>query len=175
MRGGCRTWLKVSTVYAQGEHLPFELCLVDYILVLPTNTAHRGGGGRDQRRGGGSGGGAGPIARRIEYIEDGGRGRGAPPPPAPATTLPSNVKLVEGEFSVNREKTVPCLVRMFPTAHRHREDTVYYNGLPKAEVQVYTWLDCTLRELADLLKQVPVKLCLACACLYEFSTHGQNI
>jgi len=54
---------------------------------------------------------------------------------------------------VDREKVCPLLLRVFPTEGRHRRDEAYTSGrLPSGELQVYTWKDATLRELADLVK-----------------------
>lgn len=71
--------------------------------------------------------------------------------------LASGVQVVAGPEpeQVNRTTTCPFLVRVFPTTLRHREDVTYKSSrdLPKTEIQINTWLDCTLRELVDLLRQ----------------------
>ncbi|CAH8568525.1 unnamed protein product [Heterobilharzia americana] len=57
--------------------------------------------------------------------------------------------------SVNREKTCPLLLRMFCSTKKHNNVMEYSRGkTPLNELQVYTWLDATLRELASLVKQV---------------------
>ncbi|CAH8860502.1 unnamed protein product [Trichobilharzia szidati] len=57
--------------------------------------------------------------------------------------------------SVNREKTCPLLLRMFCSTKKHNNVLEYSRGrTPLNELQVYTWLDATLRELASLVKQV---------------------
>eukprot|EP00884_Botryococcus_braunii_P014369 jgi/Botrbrau1/22933/Bobra.0030s0010.2 len=72
-----------------------------------------------------------------------------PPPPPPARLLPV---LPE----IDREKTCPLLLRMFPkfNGHHHLEEYQRRGQEPKSEVQVYTWMDATLRELTDLVKEV---------------------
>lgn len=66
--------------------------------------------------------------------------------------LHSGVQVVTQEYTVDRERTVPFLLRLFPTTHRHRDEAEYGRELPKTELQVHTWMDCTLRELVDLLR-----------------------
>ncbi|KAF8571130.1 hypothetical protein P879_01641 [Paragonimus westermani] len=57
--------------------------------------------------------------------------------------------------SINREKTCPLLLRMFYSSVKHNSVMEYSRGrTPNNELQVYTWLDATLRELASLVKQV---------------------
>ncbi|KER26131.1 Sin3 associated polypeptide p18 [Opisthorchis viverrini] len=57
--------------------------------------------------------------------------------------------------AVNREKTCPLLLRMFYSSVKHNNALEYSRGrTPNNELQVYTWLDATLRELASLVKQV---------------------
>ncbi len=41
-------------------------------------------------------------------------------------------------------------------AHHKLEEYHVRNQEPKSEVQIYTWSDATLRELTDLLKEVPM-------------------
>merc|ERR1712039_831847 len=56
--------------------------------------------------------------------------------------------------SVDRRKTVPFLIRLFPNAGPHRREEEYLlKNLPKTELQIYTWMDATLRELTELIKQ----------------------
>ncbi|CAL8069105.1 unnamed protein product [Calicophoron daubneyi] len=63
--------------------------------------------------------------------------------------------LASDDGSVNREKTCPLLLRMFYSSLRHNNAMEYSRGrTPNNELQVYTWLDATLRELASLVKQV---------------------
>ncbi|CAJ0758928.1 20386_t:CDS:2, partial [Entrophospora sp. SA101] len=52
--------------------------------------------------------------------------------------------------------TVPFLLRMFcrPSYH-HRPDDYTPERLPiDDEVQIYTWKDATLKEIANLIKEV---------------------
>merc|ERR1712139_490383 len=57
-------------------------------------------------------------------------------------------------FSVDRHKTVPFLIRIFPNAGPHRrEDEYFTKNLPKNELRIHTWMDATLRELTELIKQ----------------------
>ncbi|TNN05899.1 Histone deacetylase complex subunit SAP18 [Schistosoma japonicum] len=59
------------------------------------------------------------------------------------------------DSSVNREKTCPLLLRMFCSTKKHNNVLEYSRGrTPMNELQVYTWFDATLRELASLVKQV---------------------
>ncbi|KAK9827892.1 hypothetical protein WJX74_008041 [Apatococcus lobatus] len=57
---------------------------------------------------------------------------------------------------IDREKTCPLLLRVFPAINgHHRLDDYQTRGQePAGEVQVYTWPDATLRELTDLVKEV---------------------
>ncbi|KAL8490435.1 hypothetical protein ACS0TY_026077 [Phlomoides rotata] len=75
-------------------------------------------------------------------------GRGPPPPPAsrPAPRLEP----------IDREKTCPLLLRVFTKVggHHSDDDFAVRGKEPKDEVQIYTWLDATLRELTDLVKEV---------------------
>ncbi|CAH8611174.1 unnamed protein product [Schistosoma rodhaini] len=62
---------------------------------------------------------------------------------------------VSDDSSVNREKTCPLLLRMFCSTKKHNNVLEYSRGrTPINELQVYTWFDATLRELASLVKQV---------------------
>ncbi|VEL31802.1 unnamed protein product, partial [Protopolystoma xenopodis] len=56
---------------------------------------------------------------------------------------------------VNREKTCPLLLRVFCGSLKHNSLSDYSRGkAPGNELQIYTWLDATLRELSNLVKQV---------------------
>lgn len=49
----------------------------------------------------------------------------------------------------------PLLLRIFCSSGRHNSSSDYDRGsTPGNELQVYTWLDCTLRELSSLIKDV---------------------
>ncbi|GAA0150525.1 hypothetical protein Leryth_015514 [Lithospermum erythrorhizon] len=74
-------------------------------------------------------------------------GRGLPPPPFRNAPRPQ---------PVDREKTCPLLLRVFTKAggHHTSADFKERGKEPKDEVQIYTWMDATLRELTDLVKEV---------------------
>ncbi|KAL3517058.1 hypothetical protein ACH5RR_023960 [Cinchona calisaya] len=75
--------------------------------------------------------------------------RGPPPPPPASRSGP--------RFQpVDREKTCPLLLRVFTKVggHHNEEDFAVRGKEPKDEVQIYTWMDATLRELTDLVKEV---------------------
>ncbi|KAI5647323.1 hypothetical protein M9H77_33328 [Catharanthus roseus] len=76
-------------------------------------------------------------------------GRGPPPPPPLAKAIPRYQP-------VDREKTCPLLLRVFTKIGSHHTDGDFAvrGKEPKEEVQIYTWLDATLRELTDLVKEV---------------------
>mmetsp|Transcript_6379 Transcript_6379/g.14166 ORF Transcript_6379/g.14166 Transcript_6379/m.14166 type:complete len:192 (-) Transcript_6379:895-1470(-) len=77
--------------------------------------------------------------------------RGEPHPAGPShpPQLPA--------FVVDREKSCPLLIRVFvkPGGH-HRLDAFAVRGKEpsEAEIQIYTWMDASLRELSDLIKEV---------------------
>ncbi|KAL4233378.1 Histone deacetylase complex subunit sap18 [Mactra antiquata] len=59
------------------------------------------------------------------------------------------------EKPVDREKTCPLLLRVFYSTGRHSQLLEYSRGnVPSNELQIYTWLDATLRELTSLVKEV---------------------
>ncbi|KAL4427142.1 hypothetical protein ABPG77_001146 [Micractinium sp. CCAP 211/92] len=68
----------------------------------------------------------------------------------------SGVVAVQKEPAIDREKVCPLLLRVFPRlgAHHQLEDFARRRDEPKDEVQIYTWMDATLRELSDLVKEV---------------------
>ncbi|KAL2511371.1 Histone deacetylase complex subunit SAP18 [Abeliophyllum distichum] len=74
--------------------------------------------------------------------------RGPPPPPA--------AKPAPRFEPVDREKTCPLLLRVFTKVGGHHTDGEFAvrGKEPKDEVQIYTWMDATLRELTDLVKEV---------------------
>ncbi|VDM56247.1 unnamed protein product [Angiostrongylus costaricensis] len=62
---------------------------------------------------------------------------------------------VNQEKPVDREKTCPLLLRVFCANGRHNPISDYMRGgVPANELQMYTWMDCTLRELTSLIKEV---------------------
>ncbi|XP_046747410.1 histone deacetylase complex subunit SAP18 [Diprion similis] len=56
---------------------------------------------------------------------------------------------------VDREKTCPLLLRVFCNIGRHHNIVEYSRGnVPSNELQIYTWMDATLREITALVKEV---------------------
>ncbi|XP_063241382.1 histone deacetylase complex subunit SAP18 [Bacillus rossius redtenbacheri] len=61
----------------------------------------------------------------------------------------------EAEKPVDREKTCPLLLRVFCNTGRHNNIMEYSRGsVPTNELQIYTWMDATLREITSLVKEV---------------------
>ncbi|KAI4898129.1 hypothetical protein NFI96_015392 [Prochilodus magdalenae] len=62
----------------------------------------------------------------------------------------------EPEKPVDREKTCPLLLRVFTTnnGRHHRMDEFARGNVPSSELQIYTWMDATLKELTSLVKEV---------------------
>lgn len=61
----------------------------------------------------------------------------------------------EPEKPVDREKTCPLLLRVFCSTGRHHMLSEFARGnTPSNELQIYTWLDATLKELTSLVKEV---------------------
>ncbi|XP_041054929.1 histone deacetylase complex subunit SAP18 isoform X2 [Carcharodon carcharias] len=62
----------------------------------------------------------------------------------------------EPEKPVDREKTCPLLLRVFTTnnGRHHRVDDFARGNVPSSELQIYTWMDATLKELTSLVKEV---------------------
>ncbi|KAK3028564.1 hypothetical protein RJ639_039255, partial [Escallonia herrerae] len=102
-----------------------------------------GGGDQGHRRGGGGGGG--------RPVPPPGRGPPGPPPHHPLAGKPG-----PRSQPVDREKTCPLLLRVFTKIGGHHSDGDFAirGKEPKDEVQIYTWMDATLRELTDLVKEV---------------------
>jgi len=57
---------------------------------------------------------------------------------------------------IDREKTCPLLLRVFVSdSGRHHNVNQYRRGsVPGNELQIYTWMDATLKELTSLVKEV---------------------
>ncbi|KAL8159291.1 hypothetical protein V2J09_000828 [Rumex salicifolius] len=74
------------------------------------------------------------------------------PPPSRVPPMPPRSR----SEPVDREKTCPLLLRVFTKiGGLHDKEEFSVRGKePKDEVQIYTWKDATLRELADLVKEV---------------------
>lgn len=58
------------------------------------------------------------------------------------------------EKTVDREKTCPLLLRVFTSYGKHNPVAEYNNGFPPNQLQIYTWMDATLRELTNLIREV---------------------
>jgi len=59
------------------------------------------------------------------------------------------------EKPVDREKSCPLLLRVFLSQGRHHTPNEYSRGnVPANELQIYTWMDATLKELTGLVKEV---------------------
>nr|XP_031834043.1 histone deacetylase complex subunit SAP18 isoform X2 [Nomia melanderi] len=59
------------------------------------------------------------------------------------------------EKPIDREKTCPLLLRVFCNTGRHHNIMEYSRGnVPSNELQIYTWMDATLREITGLVKEV---------------------
>ena len=63
---------------------------------------------------------------------------------------------MDAEPEVDRTKQCPLLLRCFWKLDGHTAAVEYAQAskgsLPAQEIQIYTWPDCTLRELADLIQ-----------------------
>ncbi|KAH9515210.1 Histone deacetylase complex subunit SAP18 [Bulinus truncatus] len=61
----------------------------------------------------------------------------------------------EPEKPIDREKTCPLLLRVFCSNERHHALMEFSRGsTPTNELQIYTWMDATLKELTSLVKEV---------------------
>ncbi|XP_064594401.1 histone deacetylase complex subunit SAP18-like [Liolophura sinensis] len=61
----------------------------------------------------------------------------------------------EPEKPIDREKTCPLLLRVFCNTGRHHMLSEFARGnTPANELQIYTWMDATLKELTSLVKEV---------------------
>jgi len=62
---------------------------------------------------------------------------------------------INEEKPIDREKTCPLLLRVFCAQYRHHDPREYRGGVsPANELQIYTWMDATLKELTSLVKEV---------------------
>lgn len=70
--------------------------------------------------------------------------------PGPPPEVPNPNK-----FSVDREKTCPLLLRVFCNVGRHYSMAEFHHGnTPSGELQIYTWMDASLKELTGLIRDV---------------------
>nr|XP_048291378.1 histone deacetylase complex subunit SAP18-like [Myodes glareolus] len=64
----------------------------------------------------------------------------------------------EPEKPMDHEKTCPLLLlsQVFATnkGHHHQMDEFSRRNVPSSELQIYTWMDATLKELTSLVKEV---------------------
>uniref|UniRef100_A0A9L0INN3 Histone deacetylase complex subunit SAP18 n=5 Tax=Eutheria TaxID=9347 RepID=A0A9L0INN3_EQUAS len=58
--------------------------------------------------------------------------------------------------SSSLRQTCPLLLRVFTTnnGRHHRMDEFSRGNVPSSELQIYTWMDATLKELTSLVKEV---------------------
>ncbi|CAD5224306.1 unnamed protein product [Bursaphelenchus okinawaensis] len=57
--------------------------------------------------------------------------------------------------TIDREKVCPLLLRIFLKQNGHNHLGEFSRGsTPSNEIQIYTWKDCTLKELVTLIKDV---------------------
>uniref|UniRef100_A0A914Z136 18 kDa Sin3-associated polypeptide n=1 Tax=Panagrolaimus superbus TaxID=310955 RepID=A0A914Z136_9BILA len=65
---------------------------------------------------------------------------------------------IKADKVIDREKVCPLLLRIFVTNMRHNPIQEYKGGSVPShnELQIYTWMDCTLRELMFCIKDVNV-------------------
>ncbi|CAH1800019.1 unnamed protein product [Owenia fusiformis] len=62
---------------------------------------------------------------------------------------------VAQEKAIDREKACPLLLRVFCNMGRHNMIGEYGRGnTPSNELQIYTWMDASLKELTSLVKEV---------------------
>lgn len=55
-------------------------------------------------------------------------------------------------------QTCPLLLRVFLSRGRHHSPNEYARGnVPADELQIYTWMDATLKELTGLVKEVNIE------------------
>ena len=63
----------------------------------------------------------------------------------------------EPEKPMDLEKTCPLLLRVFTTnnSRHHCMDEFSRRNVPSSELQIYTWMDATLKESTSLVKVYP--------------------
>ncbi|OQV22403.1 putative Histone deacetylase complex subunit SAP18 [Hypsibius exemplaris] len=129
---------------------------------IPGDTMNRGGPRGEGRGGGGGGGGEegsfsiknGQQPRPAEHLS-----------PEKPLELPSPLNTI----TVDREKTCPLLLRVFPNLGRHHNILQFSNGnTPAGELQIYTWMDASLKELSGLIRDVQSEARLRDT-IFEFS------
>ncbi|XP_054724437.1 histone deacetylase complex subunit SAP18-like [Uloborus diversus] len=61
----------------------------------------------------------------------------------------------DSEKPIDREKTCPLLLRVFVSPNKHHGLSEFSRGkVPVDELQIYTWMDASLKELTSLVCQV---------------------
>ncbi|ORX51748.1 hypothetical protein BCR36DRAFT_37316 [Piromyces finnis] len=83
------------------------------------------------------------------------------------TTTTTKEKTTESKSTVDREKVCPFLLRVFcKRGSHHRIEDFTINHQPvEDEIQIYTWKDASLREIASLLAEVDPK----------YAKHGNSL
>uniref|UniRef100_UPI00358EB611 histone deacetylase complex subunit SAP18 n=1 Tax=Myxine glutinosa TaxID=7769 RepID=UPI00358EB611 len=73
-----------------------------------------------------------------------------------STVTQGEIPAREPERAVDRERTCPLLLRVFvsDTGRHHRAEDFVRGTTPGNELQIYTWMDCSLRELSSLVREV---------------------
>ena len=57
--------------------------------------------------------------------------------------------------TIDRQSTCPLLLRVFCNSNgRHHRPQDFSGKVPADELQIYTWMDCTLKELMSLVHEV---------------------
>nr|VZI44290.1 unnamed protein product [Spirometra erinaceieuropaei] len=157
----------LSALLPGGSNPPAPVPGLENAAVQPPNETRRvllkrraddavGGGGGDAKRIHGphddSLNGSGYAVRSMqEFLHQSGGGP-ASRPRLESTILPK----LPPESTLNRRETCPILIRIFySTNGQHTPLSLFSNGkLPHPEIQVNTWLDASLRELARELRDV---------------------
>uniref|UniRef100_A0A3Q4IBG1 18 kDa Sin3-associated polypeptide n=1 Tax=Neolamprologus brichardi TaxID=32507 RepID=A0A3Q4IBG1_NEOBR len=67
-----------------------------------------------------------------------------------------NSKITNFKIQKLKHATCPLLLRVFTTnsGRHHRVDEFARGNVPSSELQIYTWMDATLKELTSLVKEV---------------------
>lgn len=73
----------------------------------------------------------------------------------PAEVNQENKDRDDTTTTVDREKICPLLLRVFVSTKRPHKVSEYSRGnTPPNELQIYTWMDASLEELANLVKEI---------------------
>ncbi|KAJ6232031.1 sap18 [Anaeramoeba flamelloides] len=117
------------------------------------------GRGRRRERGMGRGRGRGRgREREREIFQSIGRRRGLFKENydnKPSTNYPRSRQFKSGRrLNIDREKTVPFLLRIYLSLEKHNPKSYYEKVESHKDAQVHTWLDCTLGDLTEYLKTV---------------------